>query len=978
MWRLTLSELSRKTVYKGQKLLFLGSIKAQIIAIHLKGRSVQSAFYSSATVPIFRSGSARYLLFIQMSREMWDFDSEGSGEIMFNKVINGFLPTLFKKWAALKFEHLVSIILFTRVEYETGLTAGLAGDAHGDAYYTGIQSGGNRRPYKDFYRVVVCEMPSGSWTAILDQLKREFKFFRRDISMHHVKVINPESEITDEKNINGALGSHVEAQPSLGMYGNVLEAINLACCHSNFDHVDQDLMRTGSSIVIITPCAGLFEVEYDTLKITTEMLASYGIEIDLVCLPRMPLHSAPLFRYHNPEQTFFIENLRMKPLYSEESTPQGPGVLTNSISNLGSSASPIRPLELLQDSQTESSTTARLPDKWLYVIPHWLSVSFWTGPSHNLNSPRFSVQLRSECLGSLLPYRLTDFPVRCKMYEMEMAGIMESVLTEISLAPMQQDPLFSQIRNGINLNQSGPIIRNLPYNGLSELNSRPPDCLRNEELSSEENVFSEQVYHTYDVLRSKISRQRTNLWQKDATRRYLWHEGGGSPRNNVGEPGSLGTYKGKRKILITRKTAASKYSPRKNKPRNISNIELLDKGFEKIRTSNPSTTVSRVLDCRPSRPKLSRTSQRICLGKHGFGVAAPKAAVAEIYTENANAIKQYSISCSSKRTKCKSIPTIISGSLLHKSSSSSLTKQSFCEERASKDRLSHCASSKDDSDCRSKRKSVSGKPLTVKSALESLDSRNQAKSRSVLDLFYDWPDRNSVSESEYTGAHLSILTDSSRKYSDSKLTLGAVPRPSLRFSPPTSLSPWLTIMNPSYSADDNSKFLDHYKRCQPVIAKPNLVKTMKWKLLCSPTFTPLTTENFPTKNQLDTEYQQKPYNISLNLDEEIGNEIPRGREELVRELVGLRLSQGFQVVIGPLVAEAFGQKAMKIANIFGLNQIAEDGVSIFMSMGSVIHQLSCVNDGELEINIFVRKPHISNTKNQGFSYNPGMTPSFSI
>lgn len=80
MWRLAVGELGNKTVYKGQKILFMGTIKAQVSCVYVDGRKVQSAFFSTTTKPIFRSESARYVLFIQMSREMWDFDSEGSGD----------------------------------------------------------------------------------------------------------------------------------------------------------------------------------------------------------------------------------------------------------------------------------------------------------------------------------------------------------------------------------------------------------------------------------------------------------------------------------------------------------------------------------------------------------------------------------------------------------------------------------------------------------------------------------------------------------------------------------------------------------------------------------------------------------------------------------------------------------------------------------------------------------------------------------
>ncbi len=81
-------------------------------------------------------------------------------------------------------KHLVSIVLFARVEYDTGLATEFAEAFAQDDYYTGIQASGDRRPYKDFYRVVVSEMVSVEWTKILNQLKREFNYFRRDISIY--------------------------------------------------------------------------------------------------------------------------------------------------------------------------------------------------------------------------------------------------------------------------------------------------------------------------------------------------------------------------------------------------------------------------------------------------------------------------------------------------------------------------------------------------------------------------------------------------------------------------------------------------------------------------------------------------------------------------------------------------------------------------------------------------------------------------
>ncbi|RKF57192.1 Vacuolar membrane-associated protein iml1 [Golovinomyces cichoracearum] len=952
MWNMAISELFNKAVYKGQKILFMGSIKAQVIAIHLNGQKVKSAFFSSSSMPIFRSGSAHYSLFIQMSREMWDFDSEGSGEIMFNKVINGFFPTLFKKWAALRFEHLVSIVLFARVEYETGITSGLVTDAYGDAYFTGFQSRGSRRPYKDFYRVAIYEMASGSWTMILYQLKREFKFFRRDISMHHIKIMTSTSVIAPES--SGDLGSHFEAHPSLAMYGNVLEAIDLACCQFEHEHIDQDLMRTGNSIVIITPCAGLFEVDYETLRKTTEMLISYGISIDMVCLPRMPLHSAPLFRYRNPEHVSFMEGLRLRTILGEDGTSTNHGEFTNSFSTQGNSLSPLKSSRNNQYTRGESHTSSKLPDKWLYAIPHWLNISFWTGPSKDAKSPGFLAQLRTIDYGGPTQNRACDFAVRCKMYEMEMAGIVESVLTEISVVPLHHDPLFPQTRTGISSNQPNLIHRRVVYNSFSEINNRQLKCIHPRK-SQDEGKFLQHLFDTYDHLKSQISGERHSSRQKDAIKRSLRYSDGQSPRNRLIESGSLCTSLGNQNAHDKRATSNSRYSLPKDKNRHLSSTGSSDAVVvEKNCLKNNIN-----LNAKDFRSLLA-SSRQISLGKYGFGVAAPIAVAAEIHVENAKAIRPSSGTNGSKGIGIKSKTLHFPNDKLPTPSLINSKRQLSLGEKPKKEVLAMSPDPKSDLASRDKASVCPERPMTVKSALESLDSTNQVKTRSVLDSLYGFTDQKC--EPQIAG----------NLQSDSKLVIGSNLRPSMRYSPNSTLSPWLTFLNPSNSNVEDLGSPGQYRRCRPVFANARILKAVNWKSLCSPASVPLTTENFPTKNQLDTQYQQKPYNISQNVEDELSSETIRSREVLLRELVGLRFSQGFQMVVGSLVAEAFGQKALKAANIFELNRIAEEGGSIVMSMGRIIHQISCVNDGEFEINIFVRKPSKSNIPPQGRVYQPAI------
>ncbi|TVY37343.1 Vacuolar membrane-associated protein, partial [Lachnellula subtilissima] len=510
MWRLALSELSNKTVFKGQKILFMGTIKAQVTSIYVDGRKMQSAFFSTSTRPVFRSESARYVLFIQMSREMWDFDSEGSGEIMFSKVVNGFLPSLFKKWASLKAKHLVSIVLFTRVEYDTGIASELA-SAHDSAYHTGVQAEGNKKPYKDFYRVVVSEMASGSWTTILYQLKREFKFFLRDISLHRYKMIAAFAPAPQDGNTRGPIGTRIEAEPSLAMHGNVLEAINLASSQFSHDYIDRDLMRTGISVVVITPSPGLFEVDYETLRMTTEALIGSGIGIDLVCLPKMPLHSVPLFRYRNPQYAAFQEAMHIKSLRSEDSTPrQAAAMFSSSFSSMNESLSPLKASMRERSLRTGSFAATDPPSEWSYAIPHWLDVSFWTGASQDIGLENPFAKSIDKYLRSERTQQARDFEVRCKMYEMEMASVMENVLTEIAVRPLQHDALFSQMIVGLreipgttqhSKEASDSVNREKVVASLSEFVSGPSKPQLDRQSSSEEKI----LYKAMDKFDATIS-----------------------------------------------------------------------------------------------------------------------------------------------------------------------------------------------------------------------------------------------------------------------------------------------------------------------------------------------------------------------------------------------------------------------------------------------------------------------------------------
>ncbi|KAI1197976.1 vacuolar membrane-associated protein iml-1 [Nemania serpens] len=921
MWKLAVTDLVDRTVYRGQVVYFLGSIKATITTVFVAGRKVQSAFFGRQTHPILRSESARYMLFIQMAREMWEFDSDGSGEIMFYKVVNGFLPALFKKWAMLQVKHLVSIVLFSRVEYDAGLTTDLANTALHDNYYTGFQTSGNRRPYKDFYRVVVSEISNGEWTKILDQLKKEFNVFRRDINIHHREAMGNAMEIPEDPSAKGTSISKIKAEPSAAMYGNFLEAINLAASTYASDYIDRDLLRTGISIVLISPGPGVFEVEYETLRRTTEALVGNGIGIDLICIPNSPLHSVPLFRYRNPRFINATQRSQPRTTRSRDSTPKQTTPLAGSYSTIAESLSPVKATDSLGRSDTTGSRSST--DEWAFALPQWLHVSYWTGKSEEALA--FHGATLSAVHQSLNSNSEDEFAIRCRLYDLQMRSVLET--NEIETPYLSSDPSFS-------------IPVGKPYNELSHSRNR-------KYIES----LSEPVYGFQRFVPERLTKPgETSLWKQlqafDESRSRLpvrrkplaasgYRELEENTRSQLLEDtGLFGTSVGDKRISAPPTVLSS----------SVSSSRIESEGVSSSVTSRRDPTTSTLQPkYAPARaPKLMR---HISLGHRGFGIAAPKAASAELKMENVNAVQPTgpgvvrapSSSNLPLMTPMKSIPQTISRPL----AVPTFHSPSFDRKKSNLDEQTQGLMP-----------NTPTRPIQIKPPPPTADHLSTLKSGPIVPYPVALGSRRDDLEIKYSTV---LREEDQKKLYTSKLRAGGVPELPSTLSPTTAMAPWLVVLNPSNPdarrVDDSVLF----SRWQHVFPVPSEMKVMKWKSLSCPAAVPLTTEYFPSQSQFNAEYQRQPYNIAQELDEEVGEEQP-SRAEFLQELVSARFAHGFQVIIGPSVAKAFDQKAVRIADIFSIDKTVGDGTCIFMGIGNTIHQLSCVNGTEVEVNIFVRKP----------------------
>ncbi|KAI9852137.1 MAG: vacuolar membrane-associated protein iml1 [Thelocarpon superellum] len=958
MWRLAMSELSRKTIYRGQKLFFMGTIKAQIRHIYIRGRPVQSAYFAADTRPIFRSESARYVLLVQMSKEMWDFDADASGEIMFNRVTDGFLPELFQRWMRMGARHLVSIVLFTRVEYDGPPSTSLASALHLADRGPRHTPPRHNKPYRDFYRVVVSEMTNEDWIGILHQLKREFKIFRRDVSIQATARRPPTPAApTSVDPRPGVPESLVLGQPSAALHGNLLEALNLAATQFVTDYIDRDLVRTGISIVVVTPGTGLFEVDQALLKITTEALMSNGIGVDLVCLNQMPLHSVPLFKYPRSPSTVTGGE---RAAYSGDTTPrQARSTYGSFTSNHGQTPSPLKgPLFAAGLAVPSDSSTGG----WTYAIPHWIDISFWAPSGRHLRH----VEGKDDLMSSNLADRgkSAGFVTRVKMYELQMMGIMENEMSNISvpylhrhafqpepveastsLAPKQLRP--AKIGSTQPSGQSTPKGPRLPPldlvapSSFAKVESHRIITKEDREVYKWTEVYDDNVFRPWSYLQAAARAARRERSEEDEKTRQAdsllfgtsFHDQARSPMGSLGRSGVA-------------------YFDRKMKERHVRNDPAAERKGSAGSVAKPA-----------DRP--ARVSRQLSFGLRLLGAAPPKAiASTEVKRENARPGPVLRQSVSAAHT-------------FHGNSLGSTDDSSHSSRSSDAESDDSGASDKDRSPEKLEvmRRENMSTPIAIRGTALSFDGAMSSKAQPTLASV-----RGGYAQEKILSERMDVIQAASKtKQAGPKLDPSLL-NPTLPpiLAPTNLMAPWLTVVNPSNPSKSHVHPEAESGPWQHVFSHPMRAPSMKWKSLCSPAAVPLTTETFPSAEQFASEYQESPYTISQNEEAEL-SEVPIARDALFKELVALRLSQGFQLVIGEAVATAVGKASSKLVNLFDTSSMVAAGAMAVMSRGSAIHLLQCVEGGEVEVKRMVRKTLASTTgrekmgeDDEGRAYDPAI------
>jgi hypothetical protein len=1003
MWRMATSELSKRTVYRGQKLLFMGTIRATIKHIYINGSSVQSGYFSPRTKLVFRSESARYVLFIQMSKEMWDFDAEGAGEIMFNKVVGGFLPDLFKRWLKINARHLVTIILFTRMQYDGHILPTQPKDTARE-----YDPNATTDTFRDYYRVVVSDMASGDWINILYQLKKEFRTFLREVSTIPAPAKQRGTETSEAT--PKTLDTILAGRPSSASQGNILEAIDLAAAQFANDYIDRDLVRTGISVIIVTPGTGVFEVDYNMLKLTTDTLMGSGIGIDLVCLSPMPLHSVPLFKYRTPRLIPTVDSMMAKRAGERRSSVKSVKDLDDKTPRQYDSISesvvrtPLTTSHHFMPSTGIESFYAESADSLHFAMPYWLDVSFWSGTGDDTLEPNRPRKVDKTTRRSRKRGRV--FALRCRLYELQMMGVMENELGDVSIPHLVRDPAQACSTNqaahvlgarlservvhtttsALNpgsyssrgekenidgqLDETGaaqrawmeeydtkvfsPLIepRVTPSQrrqSISQINESP-ELSRSSYLSTSFRSIGPSLGKTarppHDANFHQIMRERSREVEGQPLRKPFSHFSDqrvtGTPRAdvlqrqktmarntadldrpNVHRRGGSGDSQDHWKSM----RVTPQHSPAPSRGHSPPRIMGLP-GASKAPTSTAATV--------PVKPRPGNWFLRqISFG----GKAAPaKPTVADATIDLTQGNVKPAMLTVEKNQK---------GAIAERLASTRLTSA----ERPSQPIAIRAASRAD----------ISVEPQPDQPA-RSVETMRNLQDGSVAP---------SYSSSIVRDPGSTFLLAGSRALGDSvppKPTLSSsggvrdVPR---ILSPASAVVPWAILVNPCNPKKDSINPRNQFRRWHHVFPKTVGAATVKWRSLCSPAAVPLTHEWFPTAEQIATEYNENPYKITQNEDDEMSETLSKTKESLIRELIAFRLSHGFQIIVGSSVAEFSGREEKTLAGILAPDYMAVDGDTIFMSAGNIIHQLVCVAGGEVEVKRYNRKPITSSEESTG-------------
>jgi len=767
---------------------------------------------------------------------MWDFDEDGV--LFYEKALTGFFPTLFQKWTESNTNHVVSIILFSRIFYNH-----IDDVPEND---NAILYDSNNRPYKDFYRVVIDFETRTDWSSMLTILKKEFVQFQKDIL---------------QRSENGSM--ILSGNNSPACEGNILEAINLALNPFDKHYMDRNILRTGLSIVVVTPGTGIFEVDKKLLRLTTQRMIDNGIGLDLVCLSRPPLFLVPLMQYYSKElsvntnQQESVDNslssFNEKKIHKNESFEK-PGE---------SSEKKIDVWDPLYFDDPNNDN----PEHIFYSIPYWIDCSFWNNSQDAENKNNNS--------NSKYANNNNQFLLRCKMYDIQMMGITEQAGSSI-LIPYLESNASEKINSTIETDQNS-IDYDRYDEGLFHYDQKMHSRTRfNARIAaSSHNITPDNTYSVTNPI--KVSESNRSIDTRE--------------ENPIASQRS--------KILKDSASATSSVVSRRNDMRHSNDSRLyVDNNLRlepirtttsiKINNSNSSNYTNNEVNIASSYGANSiyhnsHIKNKLELQKSEVPIINPtNNGMSNLNVMNTKSFRKGF----NDRERPKSYTSNINIEIDHSKTLSDVENPNGEGNSVNTDTS----------------KNTQVAPICIK---------HTTRYNNYTGSYRDTDNRNSISES---------LKFCSPQNDPSKHIVKVSPG-----KPGTIRHIKQNYINPCNPTKNKMRLSSHICRWHHVFPKsvePTSSKaTMKWKSLCTPACLPLTTDFFPKQDDLRDYYEEYTYALAPddeyilypeNSDDSLN--FTKRIDSLLKEMISQRLSKGFQLIISNITSTNVHMKQTNVSD----------------------------------------------------------------
>jgi DEP domain-containing protein 5 len=683
------------------------------------------------------------------------------------------------------------------------------------------------------------------------------------------------------------------------------------------DYVDRDLIRTGISVVVVTASSGVFEVDKELLNLTSENLTNNGIGIDIVCLSKMPLHSVPLFKYRETVSAGNPSTERISGTSnSSVPTPNAKPGLSAPTSYKGSPLISSFRSSGIQLSRHSSSLHMESPEVWNYGIPQWIDLSYWSPDGPKSSGMHLSPSKGFEP-GS--KQRKPPFVPRVRMYEVQMMGLMEMGMAEISIPWMAETQEYEPHRR--RRRKASEWIGSRSLSHSPKLSRRG---VRLESASSRDHGLLATGTKMLGSTFGKMDAYDDGIYTKPARARR-----------------SLTSPKKKHSLSHRPSVSSSAQSntPTIEKSPVAAQKDVASRPMMIHAESSPGSDSASIATAKKARnPAAARAARNASYALRGLAPPMRAVASTEINVENAQAQMPKAETLKARPTVAGSAHSIRSLSLYGN------VPQASSSNKDSDDDYAHIAAQQEP-----ERPST---PIritnTTKQQTDTMSGSKHKHTRSdVSDSSRKDAKKGGKPQDEGTG---SSPESSGTDESSTEETWDMLPN-----SMPKSTLPFIRNVNASNPLKGNANRETFFGRWQHLYPRKPRAATVKWRSLCTPASVPLTTEDFPSKDSLETDFDSISYVVTLGGTDGVPDR-PNSRDELLREMLALRFAHGYQLVVGPRMNKFEGPGLHDASFFFNPDAKRRDGQYLFMSMGNTIQKLSLLDKNCISVIRYQRKP----------------------